>query len=715
MADSTRASGDKDSGQKPKTSVVLKRNRNALSCMSCQYRKLKCDRGQPCSACVRKHVAATCSYGKLSQNFRDEQKLSPEQMRKKIMQLENRISELEQAGGQSHSDSQDGSKSPSPSYADFLACEGNLEHHGKGTSYYGSTHWSALLPCIEVLHLEDLNGNELRSTLPETEETPLNGPICLFSAQTSYTLNDILTQYLPPKAVIDQLLCTYFHTKYLVDHIIHKQQFSRQYEKFWENPLGSNPLWVSMLFSMISISEAINDASRSEAFVRLILPGKQDHMVTASAHCLILGEFSKAQPMVVEALALHGQSLYLRSLDPSKDALLVFAILVRMAFRMGYHRDSDYYPKITVFEGEMRRRTWAMVMQYDQMMAFQLGLPSNIVPGIWDTKLPSNLHDEDFDEDDEELPPARPSSEPSSALYFMIKQQILSGFSKICRHIMTLTEKPGDDVIKLDAEFRKSNEFIPEVLRWRPLSESITDEPDLIMWRLDLESFRQKCFIVLHRGAMGHGSSYSRKVCTEAAMTITTNMCEVHNEFGPNGRLHSKRWMVSNFSMSDFWIANMVLCYVVSRWGIEEDSLDPKVTAEPAELKNLRLAYDICFGKSLVSNESRKVAAIIAATIRQYEKRVAIKNSQSSAMPINNLVSPNIAEGSQSTAAPCYLVNYMFEKETESPLGKESEISQASCFPMESFFNESSTVNWDQIDQILMNSGQYPVTGTDYT
>lgn len=79
--------------------------------------------------------------------------------------------------------------------------------------------------------------------------------------------------------------------------------------------------------------------------------------------------------------------------------------------KMGLHRDPDKLPRITPYEGEMRRRMWNFVVQIDLMVSFHLGLPCMIHGIESDTALPRNLLDLDFDENTTELPPSRPNDD----------------------------------------------------------------------------------------------------------------------------------------------------------------------------------------------------------------------------------------------------------------------------------------------------------------
>jgi hypothetical protein len=62
---------------------------------------------------------------------------------------------------------------------------------------------------------------------------------------------------------------------------------------------------------------------------------------------------------------MYAQCKKMQSLDPSREAWAVFGMVVQWAHEMGYHRDPDSLGSFSPFEGEMRRRFWALCKQVD--------------------------------------------------------------------------------------------------------------------------------------------------------------------------------------------------------------------------------------------------------------------------------------------------------------------------------------------------------------
>lgn len=77
--------------------------------------------------------------------------------------------------------------------------------------------------------------------------------------------------------------------------------------------------------------------------------------------CLIAANYTDPQLYTVEALILHSFAEWMSSQDSSVEVSLLIGIVIRLAMRMGMHRDSSAYHSVTPFQGEMRRRVWAII------------------------------------------------------------------------------------------------------------------------------------------------------------------------------------------------------------------------------------------------------------------------------------------------------------------------------------------------------------------
>ncbi|KAK5050612.1 hypothetical protein LTR84_003894 [Exophiala bonariae] len=622
------------------TNKISKRNRQPLSCAPCRVKKLKCDRGHPCETCIKRGDPTICTYGKnvsASTNSSSKPETngtnSKGKAQERLRHLEHLIMQMVDQNGHGlvlgsqppASTNAPGSGSQgglveSESGSEAPNAAGRLQLASSGAQYVGSTHWSAILDNIQEIKAALGTENTPNADLEDTEDSETAEVVTLFDSGNGLSLAQILSQALPSRLQVDRRLSTYFKNHYLVIQFIHTGQFQRQYEEFWRNPLETSPLWISILFAICCMSATLNHVQGSED------PTPEDRLsprmsfLQAACLCIKLGGYVRPKKWLLEALGLYAQCQYMATMDPSKEVGVVFSMVVRLAYQSGYHREPSNFPHLSVFEGEMRRRCWAMCRQFDLMVSFQLGLPNLITPDSWDTKAPSNLLDADFDENSAVLPPSRPETDPTQILYFIVKLRLMTAFGRICNHALSFREAPRQEIMDLDAEVRAVYKTVPDILHVRPLSKSFADPSYLIMVRLNCEFLYQKCLLVLHRKYMTQGGHPdSSEAAITAATTIVTYMLDIYKEFKPGGQLYADRWMLSSFTMNDFYLATMVLCLSLSIW---RKSHPEKNVGEDEKVRSrielLSKAYGVCEESSAASKEAKRITGVLKIILGEY-------------------------------------------------------------------------------------------------
>lgn len=287
-------------------------------------------------------------------------------------------------------------------------------------------------------------------------------------------------------------------------------------------------------------------------------------------HCLIHANYTKPGRYKVEALMMYAASEYSKKGDAPVSVSIILGITIKLAMRMGYHRDSKHYSNISAMEGEMRRRVWAVICQLDTLTAFQVGIPKQTQSWQCDTELPRNLFDEDFDENTVELPPSRPDTERTPVGYTISKARIMSVFGRISDLAYSRKPPSYDEVLELDRRLEEAHESIAPAFRMRPIDQSITDAPDLIMRRYTLDVLYQKARTVLHRKYLTEVRSdlrhtYSRWACVNAAKEILRHQADLFHESQPGGRLDRDRWFFTSLQNHDFVLAAMIICLELSQ------------------------------------------------------------------------------------------------------------------------------------------------------
>lgn len=584
-------------------------------CSQCRASKLRCDRVRPaCGNCVKKGEAESCQYGRSvsgrsefpRQNVAEDRLKHLEFLVKQLIQTEK--AKTPQDSGQEPPATPDASPREETSSRAGDARTGRV-------GYVGSTHWFAVLDEIDGLkaELSKPSDQDVESLLPTDEQTqdPLPEPI--FGSLQHYSLKQVILDYLPPRLEADRLLSIYFQGENFILPFLHTFHFQRQYVQFWSDLHKVNPLWLSITFSVFHMASLVRGCTAPTTATEGETRAERFRFHHAAGQCLVVGEYHRPQEFVVEALLAYAHCKSMSSLDPLRETGAILGMAVRSAYQLGYHRDPDRFKGFTVFEGEMRRRSWTLCVQLDLMTSFQLGLPSSICQENCDTRSVRNLSDSDFGPDSQELPPSRSEDQATRLLWFVAKDRQMKSFARVCRDALSHQEKSDLEIQELDREVREMWTTTPEVLRARPLSESIADPPFTIITRIYLQFIYLKSLCVLHRKYMIRGNPYSTMSCLEASKALVSQFVDMYRELAPGGRLYAENWMLGCYTMNDFLLGITVLCLFVHCQSGGSTQGSAIITNEVDDL--LEQARSICLEKSNISNDARRVARVIRITL----------------------------------------------------------------------------------------------------
>ena len=456
-------------------------------------------------------------------------------------------------------------------------------------------------------------------------------------------------------------MARYFNTYDPGTHIIHGPTFQKQYDQHWLAPNETPVIWLGMVFAMMTLAlQSYSRAGDEPPEYRSKTWEMSGDFRRLTAQCLLFADFTQPLMHVLETLILHVQAEYARTKDAETGVLILVTILVRMAIRMGYHRDPRPFSTITPFQAEMRRRVWTFVRQADIVFSFQSGLPLMIRSCDYDTETPRNLYDDELYEEMKALPPPRPLHEATPVSYMASKCQMSVVFGKIVEAVQTLCPPSYDDIMKLDEDLRRARAEIPPHLTFRALTESTRDPANLIMQRYNLELMYQKALCVLHRKFLGRGREhsryvYSRRTCIDAAMDLLQQQATIHREIGPGGRLRSVKWFVSSLTTHDFLLAAMIVCldlYITAetiRMGRGTVDMD-KYSQEHRESMFAALEQSVKIWETLKDNsiEAFKASRQLRVMLDKLESGKLLRpmgaGGYPSGFPMNtNLDDPNVA------------------------------------------------------------------------
>ncbi|KXH66184.1 hypothetical protein CSAL01_05327 [Colletotrichum salicis] len=361
-------------------------------------------------------------------------------------------------------------------------------------AYYGATHWTALLHHIR----------EIQTALepdPTVAPEPPEGAVCaigpdfLFGAVVPVSLPEVLYS-LPPRQDLDRLLGVYFNARFTAVPFIHVGRFQREYDAFWANPEATSWLWISILFSILSNATVIV-RGKGNAQALGLNPAKLKEASAYSGRavqCLIKGNYLAARPYSVEATILIAYSRALGSRDMDPILWNMFGVATRLAQRRGYHLEPSHLSApISPFDAEMRRRAWFYCEAFDLLLSFQLGMPAIVHEGDNDARGPGNHPDEDFDEHTTTMPPPRPPTEATPALYYCFKSKLCRILRRVIRHALSPAQPAYAETQALNESLHAWHASLPAVLRVRPIRETgFAEQNYTVMQRLMLELMYNK-------------------------------------------------------------------------------------------------------------------------------------------------------------------------------------------------------------------------------
>ena len=538
---------------------------------------------------------------------------------------------------------------------------GTLKLRESGTSYIQSIHWEAILTKIRGLGGESL--------ITDSKAPPGSH---LFYGPNRHATRDEILAAVPPRPDVDRLMALHFDS-YIITPCQYIQAFFPssealtvccrshswqkvsprggfslarpttssltfdQYETFWEDPSATSIAWIGLMFSMLYIAAQLQTFTidftdgRAESLKAEYLTMK-DAFREKAVQCLILARYTMGGPYILETLItfLTGEFVLLK--DSATDGWLLISMLLHLAIRMGYHRDPDHFPGISPFEGEMRRRIWATILQLDLVISLEMGLPRSATDTHIDTKQPRNLRDCDFEEDTTEMPPPRPETEWTPVLPLIARGRLISALGLICDVNTDINPPSYDEVIKVDALLEDvHNRTIPPLLRWETMPHPITDSPNLVIQRVSLETTYCKARILLYRRALisypvGQSQERDResvRICLDSALKILSFQQMLHEESQPFGRLCQLRWKVTRIFNQDVLLATSVLCLYlqdVDRFELPEAAGQTTWSPRAEEIRQrLTISHNIWLQMSTASTEAGKVAKALSIVLGNTE------------------------------------------------------------------------------------------------
>ena len=291
--------------------------------------------------------------------------------------------------------------------------------------------------------------------------------------------------------------------------------------------------------------------------------------------CLVSSNYTNPVGYTIETLVLYMEAEWMISRDPSIEASMVLGLAIRLAMRMGIHRDSKRISHISPFRREMRRRLWATLHSTDILHSFLLSLPPLIRQSDCDCGLPMNIKSEEFGEDGE-LPPSRPLHEPTEASYLIVKYQMLLVLGEIFQFATVKDNSQMDNWSQLEHSLFEVQKLIPPHLQMSDEQGSghVRANPEA----MGLDRIFQLGQCLLHRRILHRRNDPSvlqrRRSCIDAAMKLLSYQSTLFRECGLDLPQNTNTLNVANLTSQELFVAGMVVALDL-HYGLEAEHLSP--------------------------------------------------------------------------------------------------------------------------------------------
>ncbi|KAJ5102883.1 hypothetical protein N7532_003412 [Penicillium argentinense] len=301
---------------------------------------------------------------------------------------------------------------------------------GDSSRYVGSTHWSGILDDIHGLRAalsQHDNASRIFEPAGASSDSVSGRNLIIFGSPSNFSIEAIILQYLPSKMEVDRLSAFYSEGKTFIIPFIHVFQFRHQYRSFWADPLLVSSPWLFMLFSICSVTSMVRGTIEIASMTR--------------------------KNVIAEAI-------HFRSGWPTRWAIMETQILLAIFLYSKASCDCD-----------------------DSLGTLQAGLfhGGNICLENCHTRSPRNLANSNFDENTHIIPAPHSENEVTGLLWFIVKDRQMASFGKVCRDTLSFSDKSEPEILQPDNEIRRMQTTILSSLRARPLSNSTSYTPPMVM------------------------------------------------------------------------------------------------------------------------------------------------------------------------------------------------------------------------------------------
>ncbi|KAI1130663.1 fungal-specific transcription factor domain-containing protein [Nemania abortiva] len=520
----------------PQTAAPHSKPTKILACVHCQYRKIKCDRQQPCSNCIKAKIACKPSVP-----------APPHKRRRPNQDLLERLARCEQllkqyADGNVHptppgepaaAAALAAASAPTPAPAPVPVLTPTEPSRSSSSSQLASSSASKapndVKPATKPGKVFEENGNvrfmdnyirisfhdeltAMRNMLDDEDEESESGTTALSPENSSdlfLGIDDIsidLRELQPDLVNVFRLWQLFIERVNPLTKLIHVPSL-QPYVMDAAADISKVPLaYQALLFSVYTMAAVSLTGQEAIQLLGMTREDALNRFSRGTKLALTRVNFMQNYNMTI----LQALLLYMLSFNGRSDnhmSWIMGGTVMRIAQKMGYHRDGEQF-NLSPFETEMRRRLWWHVLTQDSKYAMMSGLSHTWVPSNWDTKMPQNLNDEDLSPTS--LKPLVPREGPTEMAFVLI----VYNYQRFTNR--THRDFEAAFIALRDGGKRGSDHYRGPIETYRALVEEVD---------VELAEFERK-YVDPSAGAVHEAASMIRPLFIDKMRDVMVPMCE---------------------------------------------------------------------------------------------------------------------------------------------------------------------------------------------
>ncbi|ETN45625.1 uncharacterized protein HMPREF1541_09457 [Cyphellophora europaea CBS 101466] len=357
-------------------------------CINCRQRKVKCDRGQPCTECVR--FNKECLYESTSTQTSSDPSRESQELLARINRLEALLEQQKTASSSSASTSPDNVHVIGISRAIELALKlplvsvGFLTVKDGLTNYVDSGFWAKLFE----------ESSELRLLL-ETEANMQTNDVLLGVGDIPISPADVSSYELMPTQEQRTLLLDYFFDKIEpFVGILHEPTFRSNCRLFWLGTMPQTSEFGALLSTVYALTVQILPSDAVTAIFSVPKKETVERFCTAARFGLAVAHVMTTRSLLVFQAFLYWTT-FLYERGDVETANGTIGIANQIARRLGLHKDPCKLD-ISPFISELRARAWNHLLYLNTRAHDFEGLDVSPLLEVSGTFYPVAVHDDEW-------------------------------------------------------------------------------------------------------------------------------------------------------------------------------------------------------------------------------------------------------------------------------------------------------------------------------